>query len=69
MQYIDFESKRRQELFIPWSKVEVKDYRHYFSIYNRDEAEVNFRVVINEFESGILWSVIKTILKENESLR
>ena len=49
---------------IAWAKVATKEYYRYFAIYNKDNSDIHSRVAYNEFGTEILWSSIKTILKE-----
>lgn len=58
---------RTEKGFIPWNKVAIKDYHRYFAIYHRDNANIHSRVSYNEWGTEILWSCVKTILKEREA--
>jgi hypothetical protein len=46
-----------------WDKVAIKDYDTYFSVYNRDDPKIHFRMSYNEYGTEMVWSAIKTILK------
>ncbi len=49
---------------IKWAELSVKDYYEYFAIYNTHNPDVHLRISFNEYESEILWSIIRTIPNE-----
>ena len=58
---------KKKELF-EWNDVGIKEYYRYFAIYHKDDPQVHLRVSYNEYETETLWSILKTILKEKESI-
>ena len=47
---------------LPWDRVSIKEYYSYFAIHDKDMPAVHKRISYNEYETEILWSMIKTIL-------
>ena len=52
---------------LSWDKVRMKEYHSYFVVYFRDNPEIHSRVSYNEYGTEVLWSMLKTILKERET--
>lgn len=54
--------------FIPWEKVRTRNYTTYFGIYSKDDAmNVNRGYsYLNDWNTNVLHSVIKTLLKRKE---
>jgi hypothetical protein len=50
--------------FLTWDRLDTKDYRRYFAIYDKQNPEIHSRVSYNEYGTEILWSAIKRILRE-----
>ena len=55
---------KQTEAIISWDKVGVKDYFRYFAIFNTDNPDTHARVDFNEYESELLWSIVRTVLKD-----
>lgn len=55
-----------QSSVLPWERVDMKEYYRYFAIFDKENPQIHSRVSYNEYETEILWSVIKTILKAKE---
>ena len=55
---------RGQQEIIRWDKIGMKDYYRYFALYNKDNPTIHSNVSYNEYGTEALWSVMRTILKE-----
>lgn len=61
-------SLKSKNEFIPWKKVRTRSYTTYFAIYSKDDA-VNINrgySYLNDSNTNVLHSVIKTLLKRKE---
>lgn len=54
----------RQSSVLPWESVVMREYQRYFAVCDKENPEIHSRVSYNEYETEVLWSMIKTILKE-----
>jgi hypothetical protein len=61
-------SLKQKNEFIPWEQVRTRSYSTYFAIYSKDNAiNVNRGYsYLNDWNTNILHSVIKTLLKRKE---
>ncbi len=61
-------SLKSKNEFIPWEKVRIRNYNTYFAIYSKDDAmNVNRGYsYLNDWNTNVLHSVIKTLLKRKE---
>ena len=55
-----------QSSILAWDRIDIKEYYRYFVICDKENPQIHSRVSHNEYETEILWSTIKTILKEKE---
>jgi hypothetical protein len=55
-----------QSSILTWGRVNIKEYYRYFAICDKENPQIHSRVSHNEYETEILWSTVKTILKEKE---
>lgn len=49
---------------LAWSELSIREYHDYFAIYKTAQPEINTRVNFNEWQSDILFSFIKSVLKD-----
>ena len=54
-----------QQSILPWTRIRIKEYYDYFVVYDIDHPESNSSVRYNEYESEILWSIIKENIKQH----
>lgn len=54
---------REQQSLLPWTRIKIKEYYDYFVVYDMNHPESNSSVRYNEYESEILWSIIKENIK------
>lgn len=61
-------SLKQKNEFISWDKVRIRNYAAYFAIYSKDDAmNINRGYsYLNEWNTNVLHSVVKTLLKRKE---
>jgi hypothetical protein len=53
-----------QNSLLNWDHVDIKEYYRYFAIFDKQNPQVHSRISYNEYETEILWSIVKTVLKD-----
>ena len=53
-----------QSSLLTWDRLDIKDYHRYFAIFDKHNPQVHSRINYNEYETEILWSIVKTVLKD-----